>query len=735
MRRVLIALAIVASFAFSAAPAVAQEGSDAPSETVTPSQTTEPTQDPPPPPPEETTPPPPVEETTPPPVVDSPSPTQTPGTGQNSGSDQGSGAGGSTPGAAKLSNSQADPVDQLGDTAVGKTVKVCHDSGSGTYTTGHVGAASVLDGSAVAEGDIVKPFKFNGGGFAGLNWDTGKSVYNNGCTAPSDAPAPGSGATTEICEPDTSIEDVTLDLVAEGGTEGASAETPSAGCEDAIEAAVVVKKVTICHARAADTNPYGPKAITVSVNSIFKPNGHGTHTGGVFPTPGWGDIIPPFDHEGGSYPGLNWSAEGQEIFFNKCQAPGDEPPVKQKVDICHATAADTNPYGPKAINVSVNSIIKPNGHGTHTGGVFPTPGWGDIIPPFDHEGGSFPGLNWSAEGQEIFFNDCQIADEPPVKQKVDICHARAAVNNPYGPKAINVSVNSIIKPNGHGTHTGGVFPTPGWGDIIPPFDHEGGSFPGLNWSAEGQAIFFNDCQIADEPPVKQKVDICHARSSQTNPYGPGPINVSVNSIIKPNGHGTHTGPVFFPDAQDWGDIIPPFDHEGGSFPGLNWTPEGQAIFFNDCQIPDDEEPCPEDSEDEECDEDDDECEEDCDDDDRDKAALLPSTGGGSLWTLLMGGLLTVLGTLILTNRAAMGLNGLIGAVPAEASAAAWQHTTSLTVPAASSWSPHRGRWTALSVLCCWARPSSDSAPKSSRTCQSSAVTMWRRAASTSTSGW
>ncbi len=57
--------------------------------------------------------------------------------------------------------------------------------------------------------------------------------------------------------------------------------------------------------------------------------------------------------------------------------------------------------------------------------------------------------------------------------KIVICHRSSAVKNPY--QTNDVSKNSIqnvngLDPNGHGTHTGPVFPAPDWGDIIPPFD-------------------------------------------------------------------------------------------------------------------------------------------------------------------------------------------------------------------------------------------------------------------------
>ena len=88
-----------------------------------------------------------------------------------------------------------------------------------------------------------------------------------------------------------------------------------------------------------------------------------------------------------------------------------------------------------------------------------------------------------------------------------------------------------------------------------------------------------------------KVVICHATSSVSNPYISTQIDVSSvdeegNRFL--NGHGDHTGPVFDPDdpQDDWGDIIPAFTNPdtGTPFPGLNW-PEGQAIWEAGCMIP------------------------------------------------------------------------------------------------------------------------------------------------------
>lgn len=88
-----------------------------------------------------------------------------------------------------------------------------------------------------------------------------------------------------------------------------------------------------------------------------------------------------------------------------------------------------------------------------------------------------------------------------------------------------------------------------------------------------------------------KVQICHATGSDSNPYIVTQVDVSSvdeegNQFL--NGHGDHTGPVFDPDdPQDsWGDIIPPITNPdtGTTFDGLNW-PAGEDIWLNGCQVP------------------------------------------------------------------------------------------------------------------------------------------------------
>ena len=77
---------------------------------------------------------------------------------------------------------------------------------------------------------------------------------------------------------------------------------------------------------------------------------------------------------------------------------------------------------------------------------------------------------------------------------------------------------------------------------------------------------------ADATP-NEKVTICHATSSNTNPYTVNSVDES--SIDEQNnrylnGHGNHER-----------DIIPPFRE----FPGRNWDEAGRAIWTNGCKVP------------------------------------------------------------------------------------------------------------------------------------------------------
>lgn len=79
-----------------------------------------------------------------------------------------------------------------------------------------------------------------------------------------------------------------------------------------------------------------------------------------------------------------------------------------------------------------------------------------------------------------------------------------------------------------------------------------------------------------------KVRICHATGSHSNPY----IENQPNKSGDVSGHNNHNGPIWHSGiTEEWGDIIPPFEYNDGFYPGKNWTTEGQVIWDNGCNIP------------------------------------------------------------------------------------------------------------------------------------------------------
>lgn len=82
-----------------------------------------------------------------------------------------------------------------------------------------------------------------------------------------------------------------------------------------------------------------------------------------------------------------------------------------KVDICHATGSQANPY----VGAKASETADAGGHDGHIGPIwFPgiTVTWGDIIPPFVNGNVDYPGKNWTADGQAIWNNGCKIPVTP-----------------------------------------------------------------------------------------------------------------------------------------------------------------------------------------------------------------------------------------------------------------------------------------------------------------------------------
>lgn len=101
-------------------------------------------------------------------------------------------------------------------------------------------------------------------------------------------------------------------------------------------------------------------------------------------------------------------------------------------------------------------------------------------------------------------------------------------------------------------------------------------------AAAGLAVISEPASAAPE----EKVTICHRTNSRTNPYN----HEAVAKSSAVDGHASHTGPIFGPDVDNWGDIIPPI--RPGLPNGLNWNAAGRAILDNGCEMEPDVGPLP-----------------------------------------------------------------------------------------------------------------------------------------------
>lgn len=128
-------------------------------------------------------------------------------------------------------------------------------------------------------------------------------------------------------------------------------------------------------------------------------------------------------------------------------------PNDHQIAICHATGSDSNPY--TIAYPSKKQISEDNGHMTGQG-VHPD----DIIPPFEegeHGNSSwdaFAGMNWDADGQMVFNNDCKVEKTTPTA-------------------TATATVSATVTATATATATGSGTAAPG-DDICPP----GGSAPG-----------------------------------------------------------------------------------------------------------------------------------------------------------------------------------------------------------------------------------------------------------------
>lgn len=106
--------------------------------------------------------------------------------------------------------------------------------------------------------------------------------------------------------------------------------------------------------------------------------------------------------------------------------------------------------------------------------------------------------------------------------QITICHATGSAQNPYSTP--NPNKWQIMSPNGHGYDVD---------DIIPPFaagskgNHTWPAFPGLNWDAEGQAIYDAGCNQVP-PPATGSVTLDKVTAGEGQPAGTTSYDFSVS---------------------------------------------------------------------------------------------------------------------------------------------------------------------------------------------------------------
>ncbi len=301
----------------------------------------------------------------------------------------------------------------------------------------------------------------------------------------------------------------------------------------------------VCHATGDPANPYEDITVYSTQSNV-----HSGHPNDIFPAPAGGCPTTPVviidgkitichatSGDTNPYDEITVSVNDLNVHDKHAgdiiPAPANGCPsspvviIDGKITICHATSSETNPYN--KITVSVNGL---NGHDKHAG---------DIIPAPDSGCPTSPVVIRNGDG------------------KITICHATSSETNPYNE--ITVSVNGL---NGHGKHTDDIIPAPKGGcptspavtnnsdgkiaichatsSDTNPYNEITVSVNGLNGHDKhaGDIIPAPEGGCPKSPVVinNGKITICHATSSKTNPYNE--ITVSINGL---NGHGKHAGDI------------------------------------------------------------------------------------------------------------------------------------------------------------------------------------------------
>ncbi|MDL2363216.1 MAG: hypothetical protein QFB86_02445 [Patescibacteria group bacterium] len=218
-----------------------------------------------------------------------------------------------------------------------------------------------------------------------------------------------------------------------------------------------------------------------------------------------------------------------------------EVPDTAEVTLCHATSSQTNPYE----EITVSAAGAYDGHYSQHED--------DITPTF-----TYSGHIYAARGdQAVLEAGCTVEKE----NKVTLCHATSSQTNPY----VEITVSAAGAYNGHYSKHAD--------DITPTFTYDGQTY-----AARGdQTVLAAGCTVEETVPPKkddEKVTLCHATSSQTNPY----VLITVAAAGAFNGHYND------PNGRHDGDIIPEFTYKGTTYAAQNFSPTNQAILKNNCNL-------------------------------------------------------------------------------------------------------------------------------------------------------
>ncbi len=364
-----------------------------------------------------------------------------------------------------------------------KSIEICHAVGNGTYNDLTTDVNGVINGHASDVGDIIPPFTYSGGNYPGRNWDTvGVAVWTNGCiplpTATSNVMQPALLSTTNCAYTPLYWTMNTADWPVRALTIGGLSYTQAqverilltnANGDVSLTVFQQLAAVMLSVAHGADSSAV--QATINASNDWLWDNPPNSRPSGTVADKGNAFITTLSSYSTGAIgPGHCPNDTSVSPALQPALQPGFGKPVAPAKTVAPHTNAVSKPGKPLATARSVgpqtNATSRPQ-----TTNIRPT-----MTPA-------------TPMGTPIV-----------VEKKVTLCHASAAGSNAY--VSVNVSIHSVADAysvDGHGDHTGGIWPSPGWGDIIPPYTYQDYTYPGMNWTDEGKAIYNNDCSPISTP--------------------------------------------------------------------------------------------------------------------------------------------------------------------------------------------------------------------------------------------